>query len=119
MRILLDGDIKHGMTKILYTVYLLYDIEYLDMILYIFQKSPEQYFTISYYSVLERVRGGGTVGHDPQNKDFSNFFVYKSKMRQKRKKPAFFPPKRCMVFADGLEIKFYPILMSQSFRLAH
>ena len=22
---------------------------------------------------------GGTVGHDPQNKDFSNFFVYKSK----------------------------------------
>ena len=24
-------------------------------------------------------KGGGTVGHDPQNKDFSNFFVYESK----------------------------------------
>ena len=28
---------------------------------------------------------GDRVGHDPQNKDFSNFFVYKSKMRQKKR----------------------------------
>ena len=29
-------------------------------------------------------------------------------MGQKPKKLAFFLPKRCMMFADGLEVKFYP-----------
>ena len=34
---------------------------------------------LSYIKSLFCWGGGGTVGHDPQNKDFSNFFVYKSK----------------------------------------
>ena len=51
------------------------------------------------------------MGHDPQIKDFSVFGSYKSKIEPKRKKKtAFFAPKRNMVFADGLEIKYYLIL---------
>jgi hypothetical protein len=41
----------------------------------------------------------------PKIRIFLTFLFISQKMRQKRKKPAFFPPKRCMVFADGLEIK--------------
>ena len=48
------------------------------------------------------------------------FLVFISqKRRQKGRKPAFFAPKRSMVFADGLEIKFYHILTFECLRLAH
>ena len=41
-------------------------------------------------------------------------------MRQKRKKPVFVPPKRCMVFADGLDwIGVYQSLAKFSQVLSH
>ena len=55
----------------------------------------------------------------PKLRIFLPFFISQMKMRQKRKKTSFCTSKICLVFADGLEMKFYLILVSQSFRLAH
>ena len=53
-----------------------------------------------------RVRGdlgGGVCNSDEFHKSYA---YLKSKNTQKVKKNAFFAPKRSVVFADGLEIKF-------------
>ena len=41
------------------------------------------------------------------------------KARKRKSKSAFFEPKIFMVFADGLETKFYPVLMLERLRFAH
>ena len=57
------------------------------------------------------IGGGGGVGGDVCNS--VNFIevsrTSSQKKRQKGNKPALFVPQRSMVFADGLEIEFYPI----------
>ena len=52
-----------------------------------------------------------TVGHDPQIIDLSIFGIYKSKGAKKLKNSHFLHILGPMVFADGLEIKFYLIWM--------
>ena len=62
---------------------------------------------------------GGSLKVNKGESGGAQFAIIRQKKGQKDQKPTFFVPKRSMVFADGLEIKFYPISIFESLRLAH
>ena len=57
---------------------------------------------------FEVIWGGGVCNSDEFHKSYAYLM---SKNTQKEEKNAFFAPKISVVFADGLEIKFFPTLM--------
>ena len=54
-------------------------------------ENGEQEHCLELWNRDGKVRGGGTVGLDPQIRIFLTVLFISQKMRQKRTKPAFFP----------------------------